>query len=126
MNVAISYFIAPGMSIKYRNLNKNTKDHAAEWRNSEHVQKAIEKHTGYTVEQLRKKNRKRSIIYAKKYFIWFLWKRTTLNKSDIGKLLNMDHATVLWHLSDLQDLMDTNIHIQNDVAYLGDRIKSIK
>lgn len=51
---------------------------------------------GLTVNALLSKTRQRSVVHARWEAMYWISRRTALNMSDIGRLLDLDHTTV-WH-----------------------------
>lgn len=59
--------------------------------------KAIDRETGVTREQITGKSRLQQIVYARAIAAWFL-RQSGLSYPQIGKVINRQHCTVIYHL----------------------------
>ena len=120
----ISPYIIPGLDMK--SLRPPVKkDPPPEWREPKEIMKLICTWTGFTLAQIKVKSRKKRVLFARKYLTWYLFKRSEYNKSDIARILEQNHATIINTLNDVQDLIDTDEEVKKYVDWLGEEISKL-
>jgi chromosomal replication initiator protein len=75
-------------------------------------------------DKLLKKDRQSNVVLARNILIYFLFKYTTLSKSDIARMLNKDHTTVIHSFRALQDRIDTEEIIKERIDEIRSKIVS--
>jgi chromosomal replication initiator protein len=92
---------------------------------AEKVFAAIEIVTGYTKESLISKlsgARKRELVEARQIFCHILREHTDMSLDSIGQLIKRDHATVLYSLKNVSNLIETDKEFRNKYAYVHDAV----
>lgn len=62
----------------------------------EGVFKAVEECTGHSKRRVLERNRKESVADARRLVAYYLYRKTDVSTSEIGRILNRDHATVMY------------------------------
>lgn len=62
---------------------------------------------GCTVYELRGRGKKRKLVDARKHYIYFLYRNTSLSLANIGVILNRDHTTILYYFQSFQGFIET-------------------
>lgn len=85
----------------------------------EYIQKIVCDYLGQTLESVQSKVRKREIVQARQLIMYFAKKLTNSSLAIIGaKCGNKDHATVLHACKTVENLMNTDNHMQRIVVDL--------
>lgn len=63
---------------------------------------------GYTVEELKGKNRRAGLVNARRFLVYFLDRETGFTLEQKGKFINRDHATALHHQRKVKDWVNIN------------------
>lgn len=66
---------------------------------------AIVKVTGIEFNRIQSPKRQREIVNARQLFCYFTRKRTELSFSEIGDIINRDHATVIHSVKEIKNLL---------------------
>jgi len=69
-----------------------------------------------------KNTRKREYVDARRMAFFLIKNKFRIPLIKIGKLLNKDHATVLWSLKTFEDLLETDGKTQSDFADIKGRL----
>ncbi len=59
------------------------------------------------VDELKARSRKREIVECRQVAIWIIKKKTRLSLSQIGKLFDRDHSTVLFSINSVNTFIET-------------------
>jgi len=59
-----------------------------------------------TWEQIKKKNRRQGIVEARHLFCWFAHYKFGKNKSDLMRIMGIDHTTVIHGIKKVNDLLE--------------------
>jgi chromosomal replication initiation ATPase DnaA len=114
MNAVVNYFAVPGLRSKTK----------AEVIEKEAIIKAVEIHFKTDFATLLERNRKRENAFPRQALCYFLYRYTGLNKCEIAKLIQRDHTTVIWTLSTIQNLIETEESIKNQIEQIRNKIWS--
>ena len=68
----------------------------------------IEEKTGYTLNQLKSGNRKQELAYARRAFLAISRKLSGLSLKKIGKIINRNHTTVIYSITQHNNEIDIN------------------
>lgn len=63
-------------------------------------------HYGITIHDLRSRNRQRTIVEARKAVGYLLHERLGLSTSEAARLLNRDHASIMYYCKCVSDLLN--------------------
>jgi len=69
---------------------------------------AIEKVMKVEYEQMTQKKRDRELVLSRQLFFYFMRKHTTISLGGIGLYFNKDHATVLYSIRAVENLLETD------------------
>lgn len=75
---------------------------------SETIREDMLNYRGLKLEDVLGQKRDRYVSDTRKLIFYFVYKNTTLSLKKIGELLNKDHATVLHHVRNMEDILTTN------------------
>jgi chromosomal replication initiation ATPase DnaA len=81
---------------------------------------------GITVDEVKSKRRYRPLPDGRKQICVAIKKITTLSLEDVGKFVNVDHATVIDYHKKHLNLIDTDIFYREKYAKLKEYIEQIK
>jgi hypothetical protein len=77
---------------------------------------------GYNIEDLKKRNRLRELVFARQMMFYFLKNKTKLTDTSIGELFDLDRTTVFYGIRAIRNLSDSDKKTKNDVAFLDEEI----
>jgi len=75
--------------------------------------KAIQSVLNVTIDDMRSASRRRNIVNARFIFSTILYELTGFSYSHIGRIINRDHATVLYHIKTCRQLIDIDKYFKN-------------
>jgi chromosomal replication initiator protein len=74
-------------------------------------------------DDMKQRNRKREIVFARQVTMFMLYKFTNLSLSQIGKIfMGMDHTSIIHSKHAILDLMDSDPSIKNQITNLQNNI----
>lgn len=71
-----------------------------------------------TAEEMFGKCRKRNLVEPRQIIMYLLYNKTARNLKSIGRLMNRDHATVIYAKNTVKDLIDTDKLYKAQIEYL--------
>ena len=86
----------------------------------------VRKHTGLSIAELRVKNRKRHLVLARQWNMYFIAKHTTHSLSVIASIFDRDHATVVHSRKTINNLIETDKKMNNLYRKIEDEILLFK
>ena len=75
--------------------------------------RAIQSVLDVTIDDMRSASRRRNIVNARFIFSTILYELTGFSYSHIGRIINRDHATVLYHIKTCRQLIDIDKYFKN-------------
>lgn len=76
-----------------------------------------------TLNDIRKKTRRREIVYPRHVLCYLLRKKTNMSLKDIGELTGgRDHTTVIHAIKSIEDLMETDELIRLEISFINNSI----
>jgi chromosomal replication initiator protein len=118
MNQRVSYYTLPGL----KPIRRTTKPEVV---NEERIVKIVCEHFKITIEKLQRKSRYAEVVLARAVLMYFLFKYTTLNKSQIARFLNVHHTTIIHSLNTLSDRMDVEEAVRGHVDVIRDELMNL-
>lgn len=106
----MNYWIAPGL--KKTELAEATKDRESK------IFDTVCDIFKVTEEEMKGKCRKRNLVEPRQIIMYMLYNKTARNLKSIGRLMNRDHATVIYANNTVKDLMDTDKLYKAQIEYL--------
>lgn len=100
MNQSISYWIVPGL------LRRGSVEAAAQ------IVRRVEQFAG--VENLRERTRRREVCEARQVACFILRRDTDFSLERIGRLLGIDHSSVVHSIQVVKNLLDCDHQFQRD------------
>ena len=91
-----------------------------------HIVALVRKHTGYSVDELKVRSRKRHLVVARQLNMYFMKRHTRFSLAVIGSIFNRDHATVLHAQKTIDDLIETDKRIRNLFKIIEDEVDTYK
>jgi chromosomal replication initiator protein len=82
---------------------------------SDIVIKVVCDYFGVTQEEIKKKCRKREIVYKRQIAMYFLVQYTSKTYVEIGRFFDKDHTTVLYAKDLIRDLISIDEKVKGDV-----------
>jgi|GEM_PF-2701788 len=79
-----------------------------------------------TPEQLIARNRCQELVLARYLVAYFCHKYTLLSSNHIGRLLKLDHTTILYALKVIKNLIETNKCFRDKVYFYESQIGKLK
>lgn len=89
------------------------------------ISKAVVNETGVSLENLMSRKRTSEIVEARQIFFYLCDKFTDLTFTCIGKTLNRHHATVIYAVNRVPDLMTYDKMFKQKVLSLQNKIETI-
>jgi hypothetical protein len=72
------------------------------------VAKAVEELSGLTMEEIRRKDRRRKVVMARHVFMYLARTNMDVSLCAIARFLGVDHTTVINGINRIQNMIDTN------------------
>lgn len=104
----VNYFTMPGIKPIHRNVKFDVIE-------SEQIIKVVCAHFETDYQKLQRRSRFAEVVLARNTLVYFLFKYTTLNKAQIGRMLNKDHTTIIHGLRAFNDRIETEEPVRNHV-----------
>jgi len=110
-----NYYVIPGIKPMYRNIKASVIE-------TETIIKVVCEYFNITLEKLKKQNRYSDVVFARSMLIYFLFKYTTMSKSEIARMLNKDHTSIIHNLRSFQDRIDTEEAVVSKIDEIRTKI----
>ena len=90
----------------------------------DYILSVVSKYSGLSLEDLRKKTRKRSICQNRQIACYFLLKYTYLTTSKVGEVFNLDHSTIVYSRKNISSLIKFDKEVNEFCNAIESEIKS--
>jgi len=86
----------------------------------QHIERAVTTFTGITSEQIRSRNRKRELVYARYLFIYFAWKYSGWTQTAIVEYIGLNRTMIYQSTECVRKYRHTRIkvHYNTILAFL--------
>lgn len=84
--------------------------------------KKVENRFGYSIERLKKKDKHRSVVFARQAVVYLLKKHTLLELEAIGKIINLHYSSVSVAYKRVQDFIEVGDKMALEIQELSDSI----
>ena len=78
----------------------------------------VSQSTGVSVEELKSRKRNKTIVFARRIYLYFARESTQFSYASISSYLNRDHATAIHQIREHHNAMDVNAKSGPDREYL--------
>lgn len=116
MNQKISYYALPGL----KPVKRIAKVDIVE---QEKIIEIVCDHFETTLGKLQRKSRYAETVLARSTLMHFLYKYTSLNKAQIGRLLKKNHTTVIHNLKSFEDRIEIEDHVRGHVDMIKQKFR---
>lgn len=79
-------------------------------------------HFHISFDELNTNSRKRDIVYPRQVIMYFLWEFTLPTFKTVGEVFHRDHTTVMYSISTINNIMETNKDVFNEIEYLQQKV----
>ena len=90
----------------------------------DYILSVISKYSGLSLEDLRKKTRKKSVSQNRQIACYFLLKYTYLTTTKVGQIFDLDHSTVVYSRKNISSLIRFDKQIERFCNSIESEIKT--
>ena len=112
----VSYYAIPGLNLQTRRKFASAEERAKD------IVSYISLIKQLSISQLKEKNRKREIVYARQLCMFFIKEKTSMYLTGIGKLFGKDHTTVIHAVQTIKDLVYSDPRVRTEIDELRNRL----
>lgn len=115
MSQKVNYFMIPGIKPIRRNIKFDVIE-------GDMIIELVCQHFNIDIERLKRKSRISEIVLARNTLCYFLFKYTTLNKSQIARMLKKDHTTIIHGLRAFEIRIEMEDAIKEHVVTIKEKL----